>query len=74
MTIQSYPDELNYVNAKLKEEPGTFMKNFLTACLFADAENYESIRISLHVIEQKYPADPTFLMQEQRDSPNGEES
>ena len=71
MTIQAYPDELDYVNAKLhpasKIMPGTFLSNFLRACLAADGENYELLRPAVAVFMEKYPAEQERLRMERHD-------
>ena len=68
MTIQSYPEDLCYVNAKLSDEPGDFLKNFLNACLRADEENYEYLRTPLAIFREKYPADPKRMEAEEEDA------
>jgi len=80
--IQSYPDELDYVNAKLRGvidrsegKPvagpfeGSFLSAFCLACLRADSENYEFIRPALLLLMDKYPADPERLRAEREDHP-----
>ena len=61
--IQSYPDELTYVNAMLLTRRGnnSFLEAFFMACLRADGENYQIIRPGLLEIMQKYPARPQDL-------------
>ena len=71
MTIQFYPDELDYVNAKLHPmapKTGSFLTSFLQACLAADSENYELLRPALRQIMLKHPASPERLEMERRDS------
>lgn len=71
MSIQIYPDELNYCNAKLHPlapKCGSFLDAFLRACIAADAENYTLLRPVLHAIMLKYPADEARLRMEERDS------
>lgn len=56
--IQFYPDELDYVNAKMKTRPSgdsSFLGLFLMACLRADEENYELLRPFLAKLMEKYP-------------------
>jgi len=64
--IQAYPDELDWVNAKLHKIPGSesFLSFFCGACLRADAQNYEILRPALLILMQKYPADPKRLAAE----------
>lgn len=72
MNIQGYPDELDYVNAKMRprdqagivQGPQSFLSTFLSACLRADAENYEVLRPALRFFMTKYPADPRALAAE----------
>lgn len=77
MSIQFYPDELDYVNAKLgsvqnvnDEAPkcGGFLQAFLIACLRADDPNYEIIQPALRTFMQIYPADPERLEMERHDN------
>lgn len=73
--IQDCPDELNYANAKISENPGaeSFLNSFLNACLRADGENYPILRPALHFFMSKYPARPDRLKAEEIDSnPRGE--
>lgn len=69
--IQLFPDELDYVNAKLHPLGGTdehsFLCNFLTACIRADAENYRLLQPILRQYMVKYPANPERLHMERRD-------
>ena len=75
MIAQDYPEELDYINAKLhpaaKKEPdpktGSFLECFLWACLRADHENYELIHGTLLALMAKYPADPVRLAMERHD-------
>ena len=53
--LQFYPEDHDYVNKKLDEYPGSFLKNFLWACRAADAENYELLKPILQKIKEKYP-------------------
>jgi hypothetical protein len=72
MSIQEYPDELNYVNAKISERRDmttSFVHAFAQACLRADDENYTKIRPALHFFMQKYPAEPKRLAAEVADAP-----
>ena len=69
-TIQSYPDELDYVNAKLHplaKQSGSFLDAFLRSCLAADFENYEIVRPALAKIMEKYPAERLRLWMERHD-------
>ena len=72
MNIQCYPDELDYVNAKLhpavREDDSSFLATFLRACLRADAENYELLRPALAEMMKKYPPDPVRLRMEREDN------
>lgn len=72
MTIQFYPDELNYVNAMLHplahRDPDSFLGAFFAACRRADPENYELLRPIVHKFMEKYPASPKILEIEKRDS------
>lgn len=65
MTIQFYPEELDYVNAKMHPlgltDPSSFLGAFLLACLRADNENYELLRPALRALMVKYPADAERL-------------
>lgn len=81
MTIQNYPEELNYVNAKLSalyleepEKPASFLNCFLYACLRADAENYLLLRPALQVLMVKYPADEERLGMEREDAPEAKDA
>jgi hypothetical protein len=54
--IQIYPDELDYVNAKMGcTGDKSFLRAFLEACLRADEENYALLRPVLHHFMRKYP-------------------
>lgn len=56
--IQFFPDDLDYVNAKLEEAHEgneSFLVAFLNACLRADDENYALLRPVLHHFMRKYP-------------------
>jgi hypothetical protein len=70
MQIQNYPDELNYVNAKLSElnDDESFLGRFLWACLHADPENYFVLRAPLNFFMGKYPADVKRLAAEEENS------
>lgn len=71
MNIQFYPHELNYVNAKLHPaapRSGSFLSQFLGACLSADGENYELLRPAVQIFIEKYPADPERLRMEEHDN------
>ena len=60
MNIQFYPNELDYVNAKLApsaRKVGSFMEYFLHACAAADMQNYEMLRPALKTIMEKYPVE-----------------
>lgn len=69
MTIQGYPDELDYVNARLHPtaECGSFLEAFCRAALSADSENYELLRPTLLILMERYPADPQRLAMERHD-------
>lgn len=70
MNIQFYPDELDYVNAKLNPSApkvGSFLECFLHACAAADGQNYELLRPALRTIMEKYPAEPGRLGMERLD-------
>lgn len=73
MIIQSYPDELDYVNAQVHplvrgQDDKSFLGTFCMACLRADDQNYELIRPVLHELMEKYPADRARLAMERHDS------
>lgn len=67
--IQGYPDELDWVNAKMAESPES--KSFVTTvcwvALRADPQNYEMFRDFLHQVMRKYPAKPDLLEAQRRD-------
>jgi hypothetical protein len=67
--IQSYPEELDYVNACMHPTAahGSFLDAFLQACISADSENYELLRPVLRALIVKYPAPPERLEGERRD-------
>jgi hypothetical protein len=71
MTIQSYPDELDYVNARLhplsQTDDHSFLGTFCQAALRADELNYEIIRPALLELMKKYPANPDRLRMERHD-------
>jgi hypothetical protein len=70
MTIQECLGDLDYVNAKLAErmlDDDSFLGTFFNACLRADSFNFPIIRPALHVLMQKYPADPKLLANQRRD-------
>ncbi len=72
MTIQNYPDELDYVNAKLSEvargsNPNGFLETFFMACLCADNYNYELLRPALRILIAKYPPRMDRLRMENQD-------
>lgn len=72
MIIQGYPDELDWVNAKLADCTGpreSFVTMFCEACLRADSDNYELLRLPLGVLMVKYPAQPKRLAAEREDRP-----
>jgi hypothetical protein len=67
--IQEYPDELDYVNALLRQAgvQKSFMVGFCNACLRADGFNYEIVRPALHLLMQKCPATAEMIERERRD-------
>lgn len=70
MTIQAYQDELDYVNAKLREagrDSNSFLSHFLEACLRADWYNFQLLHNTLRIVMQKYPARAELLELEKRD-------
>jgi hypothetical protein len=71
MQIQFYPEELNYVNAKLDDAhpvvDKSFLLSFLDTCLRADGNNYEVLRPALYFFMAKYPADEKRLAAETED-------
>lgn len=70
MTIQLFPDELDWVNVQLstrEKDDKSFLGTFCLACLRADHENYALMRPTLQVLIKKYPADPGRLEMERRD-------
>jgi hypothetical protein len=71
--IQSFPDELDYVNAKLHPLAptcGSFCDAFLRACLSADWEWYPKLQPILREMMEKWPPDPRRLEIEKEDSGN----
>ena len=71
MTIQDYPEEMNYVLAILHPKApkvGSFLMSFCDACQRADWENYELLRPALHALMEKYPCDIQRLAMEREDS------
>lgn len=70
MTIQGYPDELDYVNAQLSlkgADDKSFLGTFCQACLRADGENFEDLRPALHIFMMRYPAPAARLARERED-------
>lgn len=70
MIIQGYPNELDWVNAKLAEagpDCKSFVTTFCRAALRADSDNYELLRLPLGVLMVKYPAQPKRLAAERTD-------
>jgi hypothetical protein len=69
--ITLFPDELDYVNAKLHPLGGTsansFLYSFLNACLRADGDNYRLLQPILREYMTKYPPLPERLAMEQQD-------
>jgi hypothetical protein len=67
--IQRYPNELDYVNAVVREcqRHRSFIWYYCDVCLRADWENYEILRPALLIFMEKYPADPNRLEAERRD-------
>jgi hypothetical protein len=59
MTIQNYPEELDWCNAKLAEnrDARSFLVTFCEACLRADVFNYEILRPTVLRLMAKYPAE-----------------
>ncbi len=63
MEIQGYPEELDYVNAQLDlkaPDDESFLGTFCRACLRADSQNYEILRMSLRYFMNKYPVPKEF--------------
>jgi len=63
MEIQGYPEELDYVNAQLHlkgPDDESFLGTFCWACLRADSQNYEILRMSLRYFMIKYPVPKEF--------------
>lgn len=70
MTIQAYPDELDYVNAQLHgrgPDDKSFLGTFCLVCLRADAENYKDLRCVLQIFMMRYPASAERLKMERAD-------
>lgn len=72
MIIQQYPDELDYVNARLHplevpEDDKSFLATFCMACLRADGLSYELLRPALQEFMVRFPANPDRLDMERRD-------
>jgi hypothetical protein len=72
MSIQNYPDELDYVNAQLHpqvrdRDDKSFLGTFCLACLRADDENYELLRLPLGFFMKKYPPRLDRLRMENHD-------
>jgi hypothetical protein len=68
--IQDHPDELDWVNAWLRDrgdDDRSFLGTFCLACLRADAANYSLLRLPLAVLMHKYPARRKALEAERRD-------
>jgi hypothetical protein len=70
--IQSYPDELDYVNAQLhplvrSADDKSFLGTFCQSCLRADGANYEALRPVLYFLMAKYPANSERLWMERHD-------
>ncbi len=64
MEIQGYPDELNYANAQIESrapDDQSFLGTFCWACLRADSQNYEVLRMSLRWLMKKYPLSQELL-------------
>jgi hypothetical protein len=55
MSAQLNSGELDYMQAKLGEICGPFLRMFLLACLKAGAEDYELLRPALNAFQNKYP-------------------
>jgi len=63
MEIQGYPDELDYANAQIASrdpDDQSFLGTFCLACLRADSQNYEVLRMSLRYFMIKYPVPKEF--------------
>lgn len=55
MSAQLNSGELDYIQAKLDEICGPFLRMFLLACLKAGPEDYELLRPALNAFQNKYP-------------------
>ena len=54
--LDHYPELHAYVVDKLNDDkPGSFLRHFLEACLYADFENIEIVEPALRQIMAKYP-------------------
>jgi len=68
--IQEFPDELDYVNAKLhplSPASGSYLLWLCYTALASDANNYPLIQPAIRSAMVKYPADPDRLAAERRD-------
>ena len=55
MRTQLNSGELDYIQSKLGEICGPFLRMFLLACLKAGAEDYQLLRPALQAFQSKYP-------------------
>lgn len=71
MSIQQFPEELDWVNATLhplSSKPGSFVTAFCQAALAADESNYTILRPAVRILMEKYPPDEFRLLMERHDS------
>jgi hypothetical protein len=69
MEIQGYPEEFNYANTQIASrapDDHSFLGTFCLACLRANSQNYEVLRMSLRWLMKKYPLSPEFLEEQIR--------
>jgi hypothetical protein len=66
--IQEFPDELDWVNAKLADHPGSFVELFCRCALAADGTNYPLMRPLVATMMAKYPANELRLLMERHDN------
>ena len=55
---EEYVVYADYVHAKLQEKTGSFLSDFLNACLHADHSNFPLLIPALKVVMDKYPLRP----------------
>ena len=68
--IQDFPDELDYVNAKLHPmapKVGRFLELFLNSCYRADSNYYPLLQPLVRRLMEEHPADSERLEMERHD-------